>query len=86
MNLPTLAQHLAHAVSAITLPPTSYDAGLLSGLLAGIVLTALVLRSAAIARGLLLVARLAVLMVPPVVACLLWGAWVGIMAAKEMLH
>jgi hypothetical protein len=86
MNLPTLAQHLAHAVSAITLPPASYDAGLLSGLLAGIFLTALVLRSAAIARGLLLVARLAVLMVPPVVACLLWGAWVGIMAAKEMLH
>jgi hypothetical protein len=86
MNLPTLAQHLAHTVSAVTLPPPSFDVGLLSGLLAGIFLTALILRSAAVARGLLCVARLAVLMVPPVIACLLWGAWVGIMAAKEMLH
>jgi hypothetical protein len=86
MNLHAILQHLAHTASSITLPPASFDAGLLSGLLVGMVLMAVVLRSGAITSGLMRLAHLAAFMVPPVIACLLWGAWVGIMAAKEMLH
>jgi hypothetical protein len=86
MNLEILAHRLTHLLQAVALPPPSFAAGMASGLLIGALITVVVLRSGAVAAGLARLARIAVLMVPPVIACLLWGAWVGIMAAKEMLH
>jgi hypothetical protein len=86
VNAQGLSEIAQRALSLVSLPPPPFLTGMMSGLLLGILLTALVLRRSRIQAALLTVGRYAVALVPPVVACLLWGAWVGIMAAKEALH
>ncbi|HTE87086.1 MAG TPA: hypothetical protein VK821_20435 [Dehalococcoidia bacterium] len=86
MNAQSLTEVLRRAAPLLSLPPPPFLTGMLSGLLLGILLTSLAVGRSGLATALLRVGRVCIALAPPVLACLLWGAWVGIVAAKEMLH
>lgn len=92
MNLHSVDQVLSRAVSLLSSfpqpawPPAPFLSGLIAGLVFGILLTVVVLRHAGVASALRFVGRGLVVLAPPVLACLLWGAWIGILAAKQSLH
>jgi hypothetical protein len=84
--LHTVDHALTRAGTLLSFPPPPFLTGLFAGLLCGILLTVLVLRRASVARALLCIGKGIAVLAPPVIACLLWGAWIGIMAAKEIVH
>ncbi len=65
-------------------PPSPFLDGLLVGTLFGLVLASLIMGRHALGAFLRRSLRSAAVLAPAVLACLLWGAWIGIMAAKDI--
>lgn len=88
--LAALADRLGQLYTAVTRlyadVPAPFLAGLLSGFLAGVVLTSFVAGRGGLLGWLRRQARGLIVLVPAVLASLLWGVWIGILAAKNLLH
>ncbi len=82
--LQTFMQSLQSWVQTVP-PPSPFLDGLLAGVLIGLVLATLILGRNALGAFLRHSLRGAAVLAPAVLACLLWGAWIGILAAKGLV-
>jgi flagellar biosynthesis protein FliQ len=75
-----------HLAQVLALIPPPFLAGMIWGLVLGIVITSIVAGRSGVMRVLQGLGRGLIAIAPATLACLLWGAWIGILAAKTGLH
>jgi hypothetical protein len=89
MNLQSLLSSLLSAIQSLAQsipPPSPFVYGLLLGTFAGLVLASLIMGRHALGAFLRRSLATAAGFAPAVLAFLLWGAWIGILAAKDVVR